>query len=75
MDQSALLARWHVLFPTSEFPEAGGTVFVMYDPDHRLTPERHRPVVTVVPDDAHDHAANLSRPGVYRLNLELTVDA
>ncbi|WP_165795182.1 DUF6194 family protein [Deinococcus koreensis] len=72
MDQSDLLARLHALFPDAEFLQAGETVFVMYDPDHRLTPERRRPFLTLVADDAHDRASNLSRPGVYRLNIELT---
>lgn len=72
MDQTELLGRLHDLFSDAEFAQAGGTVFVMYDPDQRLSPERRRPFLTVVPDDAHDRASNLSRPGVYRLNIEAT---
>lgn len=72
MDQSELLARLRDLCPEAEFLHAGGTVFVMYDPDHRLSPERRRPFLTVVSDDEHDQVSNLSRPGVYRLNIELT---
>ncbi|THF87870.1 hypothetical protein E7T09_01150 [Deinococcus sp. KSM4-11] len=69
MDQAELLAHLRHLYPGAEFLEHGGTVFVMYDPDGRLPPERKQPFVTVVPDDAHDQVSNLSRPGVYRLNM------
>lgn len=74
MDQSALLAALHALFPGAEFLHAGHSVYVMYDPDHRLAPERRQPFVTIVADDEHDQVSNLSRPGVYRLNLGLTPD-
>ncbi|GHF48592.1 hypothetical protein HNQ07_002626 [Deinococcus metalli] len=75
MDHTQLLDSLRHLYPDAEFLERAGTVFVMYDPDHRLTPEWRRPFVTVVPDDAHDHASNLGREGVYRLNVELSADA
>lgn len=74
MDQTEFLKHLRALYPDAEFLEHGGTVFVMYDPDGRLPPERKQPFVTVVPDDAHDRASDLSRPGVYRVNIGVSPD-
>ena len=74
MDHTEFLQHLRGLYPDAEFLEHGGTVFVMYDPDGRLLPERTRPFVTVVPDDAHDTASDLARPGVYRVNIGVSPD-
>ena len=42
---------------------ASGTSFFFYDP------ERKFPFATLVTDDSHDDASNLSRPSVFRLNI------
>ena len=74
MDQTALIQHLRHLYPEAEFLEHGGTTFVMYDPDGRLPPERKQPFVTVVSDDAHDTASDLSRPGVYRVNIGVSAE-
>ncbi len=40
-----------------------GTTFFFYDPEQKF------PFVTLVTNDDHDRASNLSRPGVFRLNI------
>ena len=42
---------------------ADGNTFFFYDPEHKF------PFVTLVTNDAYDQASNLSRPGVFRLNV------
>lgn len=51
--------------------EANGDSFFVHDPDGDLPPERQQPFATVVTSDLYDTASDLSRPGVYRLNLGL----
>ncbi|MFI9006450.1 DUF6194 family protein [Actinosynnema sp. NPDC053489] len=52
--------------------EAGGDVFFLYDPDGDLPPERQLPFATIVTADNYDRVSDLTRPGVYRLNIGLT---
>ena len=42
---------------------SSGDSFFMYDPSQRF------PFATLVTDDHYDDASNLSRPGVFRLNI------
>ncbi len=52
--------------------EASGDTFFLYDPDGDLPPERQMPFATIVTDDNYERVSELSRPGVYRLNIGLT---
>jgi hypothetical protein len=49
-----------------------GDTFFIYDPDGDLPPRRQMPFATLVTGDRHDTVSELSRPGVYRLNIGLT---
>lgn len=46
-----------------------GDQFFFYDPDRNIPHDRRQPFATLVHSDAHDTASNLSREGVYRLNI------
>ena len=52
--------------------EASGDNFFLYDPDGDLPPQRQLPFATIVTSDNYDQVSELSRPGVYRLNIGLT---
>lgn len=57
---------------TSGGPEiAWGDTFFIYDPHRNLEPHRQLPFATIVTKDYgdFDNASNLSRPGVFRLNI------
>jgi hypothetical protein len=43
--------------------DAMGASFFFFDPDHKF------PFATLVTNDEHDQASNLSRPSVFRLNI------
>jgi hypothetical protein len=47
----------------------GDNAFFFYDPGHDLPVDRRFPFVTLVAGDEYDQASNLSREGVYRLNV------
>lgn len=50
---------------------AWGDTFFIYDPDHRLIGAQRFPFATIVTKDydGFDHASNLNRPGVFRVNV------
>ncbi|HWK90472.1 MAG TPA: DUF6194 family protein [Longimicrobium sp.] len=59
-------------------PEAAwGDSFFIYDPNQNLPPERRLPFATLVTQDyaGFDTASELSRPGVFRLNIDVGRDA
>lgn len=58
-------------FPGVESVDTMNATFFMYDPEHKLPPERRWPFATIVTTDEHDtdRVSNLDRPGVFRLNL------
>lgn len=68
MSEAELLAALKTLFPQAEVSEVNGTSFWFAPGDGK----KLRPFLTLVTTDEHDRASNLSRPGVYRLNLGLT---
>jgi hypothetical protein len=49
--------------------QAAGVRFFCYDPGRDLPPDRRLPFATIVTSDAHDHASDLDRPEVFRLNI------
>jgi hypothetical protein len=62
----AIVNHIRATYPETDIIEMGGAWFFSLDP------EKHWPnYATIVTDDDHDTASNLSRPGVYRLNLGL----
>lgn len=52
--------------------EASGDTFFIYDPDGDLPAKHQMPFATIVTGDRYDSVSDLSRPGVYRLNIGLT---
>ena len=64
-----------VIRPT-DGPGAGDT-FSFYDPQHNLDPKRRFALATSVTKDCGDFdgASNLSRPGVFELNIGVGRDA
>lgn len=57
---------------TNRAPEGSwGDLFFFYDPEGDLPADRRFPFATIVTRDYHgfDTASNLSRPGVFRLNI------
>ena len=67
-----------VVYPeASGGPEiAWGDRFFIYDPDRNLEANRRFPFATIVTKDYgdFDHASNLNRPGVFRLNIGVSKD-
>lgn len=51
--------------------EGGGDFFAIYDPDGDYERRPRQGWATLVQSDAHDSASDLSRPGVFRLNIGL----
>lgn len=81
MDQDAIIqyvtdtfAGVEVVRPT-DGPGAGDT-FIFFDPQRNLDPTRRHPFATIVSKDYgdFDRAANLNRPGVFRLNVGVSRD-
>jgi len=53
---------------------AWGDTFFFYDPDGITVPEKRMPFATIVVNDypGFDEASNLSRPGVFRVNVSVS---
>lgn len=64
---AAILARGKVAHV-----EAHAAYFFFFDPGPGQEVDQRLPFATIVTDDAHDPASNLSRPGTYRLNIGVT---
>lgn len=69
LDASSIISYITETFRGLDVAEAFGDHFFIYDPDHTLPPERQMPFATLVTGDAYDNVSNLSRAGVYRLNI------
>jgi hypothetical protein len=63
MDKTAITKYITETFPGVEAVVADGNTFFFYGA------ERMMPMVTLVTTDAYDAVSNLSRPGVFRLNI------
>ncbi|MEJ2885229.1 DUF6194 family protein [Actinomycetospora aeridis] len=61
-------------YPDTLILEADGDVYAICDPDGTYEQRPRNGWATVVTSDAHDAASDLSRPGVYRLNIGLPPD-
>jgi hypothetical protein len=62
--EAELRAALHARIPELVALEANGDVYFYVD-----AVDRRHPILTLVTDDKHDPASDLSRPGVYRLNI------
>ncbi|GGJ45324.1 DUF6194 family protein [Deinococcus roseus] len=69
MDAQTLSKTLTDLLPGVEVLEADQTHFFCYHPDPAVPADYRMPFATLVTTDAHDQASDLSRPGIYRLNL------
>lgn len=81
MDQEAIIHYVTVTFTGIEVvrPTDGagaGDTFFFYDPQHDLDPKRRLPFATIVTKDYgdFDHASQLNRPEVFRLNIGVSRD-
>jgi hypothetical protein len=63
MDEASIREYLVTSFPDIGITDAGGDSYFFTDP------EKKHPFATLVTSDAHDQVSNLSRPGVYRLNI------
>ena len=69
VDEKAVIHYIGETFTGLDIVESDGSRFFFYDP-RRDTPVDHRfPFATLVTTDAYDQFSNLSRDGVYRLNV------
>ncbi|HEY7156738.1 MAG TPA: DUF6194 family protein [Gemmataceae bacterium] len=68
MDEAAISRYITDTFEGVEVVVASGDSFFFYDPDHNPD-NRKFPFATLVANDNYDHASNLSRPSVFRLNI------
>ena len=69
MDETAITRHITETFPDVDTVLAMGATFFFYNPQDG-TPKDHRfPFATLVTGDEHDQFSDLSRPGVFRLNV------
>ncbi len=59
-------------FPGTLLVESGGDLYAIHDPDGDYEQHPRQGWATVMTSDAYDTASELSRPGVFRLNIGLT---
>ncbi len=69
MDPAAIVDHIVTTFPNVNHIEKDGDSFFIYSPGRELTPAEQIPFVTLIQRDDYDTASNLSRDGVYRLNI------
>jgi hypothetical protein len=58
-------------FPGTGMIEAAGDVFAIHDPDGDDEQRPRQGWATLIRSDAHDQVSDLSRPGVFRLDIGL----
>jgi uncharacterized protein DUF6194 len=63
MDEASVITWISEAFDDVERTEVDGNSFFFYDPEHKF------PFATLVTSNLYDHASDLERPGVYRLNV------
>lgn len=63
MDEAAIIQYLTDTCPGMQVTNADGNYFFFYDPEQKF------PFATLVTRDDYDTASNLSRPGVFRLNI------
>lgn len=68
MDQDEVLTYLKKTFADVEFVGANGSFFIYHAPGGTV-PEKTFPFATLVTTDEYDQVSNLSRAGVFRLNI------
>jgi hypothetical protein len=68
-DEAAIIQYFAAELDGVDVVEASGNRFFFYDPGGGLPVDRRFPFATLVTNDEYDQASNLSRPGVFRLNV------
>lgn len=68
MDQDAVLSYIGKTFAEVQVVESKGNFFISHGPGGKV-PENVFPFATLVTTDEYDQLSNLSRPGVFRLNI------
>jgi hypothetical protein len=66
MDPAAVTRYITDTFPGVAVVDAAGSSFFFHGPDRMM------PFVTLVTNDDHDRASDLTRPGIFRLNIGVT---
>jgi hypothetical protein len=69
MDASAVVQHVQANLAGIDVAEANGDAFFFYDPGRDLPKDHRFPFATLVTSDRYDSFSNLSREGVYRLNV------
>src|SRR5438477_601769 len=73
MDQAAI-TRYITELGGIDVLIANDDAYFYYDPERTLPPDRRMPFATIMTSDAYDSASNLSRPGVFRMNIGVGKD-
>ena len=70
MDSEAEITEYspRTIRESQRLPAPGGTFF-FYDPNGDVLAERRFPFATIVINDDYDQVSQLSRPGIFRLNI------
>jgi Family of unknown function (DUF6194) len=69
MDEAAITRYITETFGSVDIVVAMGATFYFHDPGKDLPKDHKFPFATLVTGDEHDQFSNLSRPGVFRLNV------
>ena len=69
MDPAAIVDYIVPTFPNVNHLCKDGDSFFIYNPGRELAPAEQIPFVTLIQRDDYDTASNLSREGIYRLNI------
>ena len=69
MDAATISRYLTDTFASVDLTVANGDTFFFYDPDGNDPLDRRLPFATIVNDDLYDHASDLHRPSVFRLNV------
>ncbi|MFR9806372.1 DUF6194 family protein [Pseudonocardia sp. RS010] len=72
MDSDELSRTILTTCPGAVVLEAAGDLFFVHDPEGALPDEREQPFATIVTGDRYDDVSDMDRPGVYRLNVEVS---
>src|SRR5262245_39765548 len=69
MDEAAVRRHIEETYAGLDIVEANGDTFFLYDPEKSLPEDKRLPFATLVNSDNYETVSNLSRPGVFRLNV------
>lgn len=69
MDADSILRHIRETLDGLDILDTPECTYVYYDPRHDLPHDRRQPFATLLRTDAYDHASDLERRGLFRLNL------